>query len=149
MIITTLFNKFKSITQSSTPIWLLLIRITIGLIFIQTGLGKLQNITETTAFFSQLGIPLPYINAVIASLTEFIGGIALVIGVATRPAAMALVIVMCVALLTAHLPEIHTFSDFLIIQDLDYILLLGILLSQGAGKFSIDYILTQFSRYKR
>ncbi len=149
MTLTAVFKKFRSLTEASSPIWLLLIRLIIGLIFIQTGLGKLQHITDTTAYFSQLGIPLPHMNAILASVVEFIAGIAIMIGISTRPAAAALIAVMTVALLSAKLPEIQSFSEFLVIQDLDYILLLGVLLSQGAGKISIDYILAQFSRNKR
>jgi len=120
---------------------LLLIRLSIGSIFIQTGLGKLMHFDQTVSFFSALGIPYPAINAAMASSIEFFGGILLVLGLLTRPAAAKLAVVMVVAIVTAQLADIATLSDLIRLQEFDYILFFLALLFTGAGRFSLDHVI--------
>ena len=117
---------------------LLLLRLVLGIIFFQAGLGKLMNLETTSLFFAQLGIPLPMINALIASLLEFLGGIMLIVGFKTRLASLPLAFVMVVAILTAKLGGVASFSDFIRLQELDYIFFFLILASVGGGKYSLD-----------
>ena len=81
---------------------LLLIRVSTGLIFFHHGWLKLQNITGTVAFMAHLGIPEPL--AYIAIFVEVVGGAMLVLGIATRAAAVATGIVALVAVFTAVAP---------------------------------------------
>ena len=120
---------------------LLLIRLSIGSIFIQTGLGKLMYFDQTVSFFSMLGIPYPAINAAMASSIELFGGILLVLGLLTRPAAAKLAVVMVVAIVTAQLADVATLSDFIRLQEFDYILFFMALLFTGAGRFSLDHVI--------
>ena len=53
--------------------------------------------------FAGIGIPLPEISAIVVSLVEFLGGIALVLGFFTRYAALLLAATMAVAMLHVHL----------------------------------------------
>lgn len=52
-----------------------------------------------------LGVPAPGLFAVIVTLVEFLGGLALILGFFTRIAAVLLAVDMLVAILTVHLPS--------------------------------------------
>ena len=51
-----------------------LARLTVGLVFIGTGWGKLHSIPDVTEFFTTLGIPLPGFHARLVAGVEFFGG---------------------------------------------------------------------------
>jgi putative oxidoreductase len=82
---------------------LFLLRLTIGIIFIRQGWLKLSGIDGVVAMLDNLGFPIPVIFAYLVAIVEFLGGIALVLGLYTRCAALLLAIVMIVALLIAHI----------------------------------------------
>ena len=79
----------------------LLTRLVIGQAYYQTGGGKIENFAGTAAFFGELGIPFPEVNAFVVSRLEFWGGLLLVAGLATRLVAAGLASTMVVALATA------------------------------------------------
>ena len=81
----------------------LALRIYLAPIFILAGWGKLQSLENTAYYFGEvLGLPAPMLMAILAGLTEFIGGIALLLGFALRLLAIPLMITMAVAAGTAH-----------------------------------------------
>jgi len=81
----------------------LMLRIYLAPIFIIAGYGKLADLESTAYFFGEyLGMPAPMLMAVLAGATEFIGGIALVIGLAIRWFAGPLMFTMVIAAATAH-----------------------------------------------
>ena len=81
----------------------LLLRFFLAPILIIAGYGKLTGLENTAYFFGEyLGMPAPYLMATLAGLTEFIGGIAILIGFATRWFAIPLMFIMVVAAGTAH-----------------------------------------------
>jgi len=61
--------------------WLpnLLARISVGLVFAHTGWGKLHNLEKVTAFFRELGIPRPELQAPFVAGTEFVCGSLIII----------------------------------------------------------------------
>ena len=77
-------------------------RIFLAPIFILAGLGKLGAIDGTAAWFGSLGIPAPTLMAWLAGLTEFIGGVLLIPGIAVRWVAVPLMVSMAVAAGAAH-----------------------------------------------
>jgi len=92
-------NKIKLL--DFTP--LLLLRIYLAPIFIIAGWGKLTAIDSTTYYFGEmLGMPFPESMAYLAGGAEFFGGIAILIGLATRWFAIPLIMTMAVAAGTAH-----------------------------------------------
>jgi putative oxidoreductase len=79
----------------------LVTRLVIGHAYFLTGGGKLENVDRTVAFFTDLGIPFPELNAAFVARVEYYGGILLVLGLGTRLVAGLLSTTMVVALLTA------------------------------------------------
>lgn len=81
----------------------LLLRIYLAPIFIMAGWGKLSDLESTAYYFGEyLGLPLPDLMAFLAGATEFFGGIAILIGFATRWFSLPLMMTMVVAAATAH-----------------------------------------------
>ena len=59
-----------------------------GLVFVTTGWGKLQNLDRVIEFFRSLGIPAPEYQAPFVAATELACGLLLVLGLGTRFAAV-------------------------------------------------------------
>lgn len=86
---------------------LLLVRLVTGLVFVMHGGQKLfvYGIDGVTGSFTQMGIPMAGVAAIVVSFVEFLGGIALLAGAFTRWAAILLAMVMLVAIVQVHLPN--------------------------------------------
>lgn len=81
----------------------LALRIYLAPIFIMAGWQKLSALEGTSYYFGEyLGLPAPMLMALLAGLTEFIGGIALVLGLGLRLLVIPMMITMAVAAGTAH-----------------------------------------------
>lgn len=87
-------------------VMLLLFRLVMGVQWIQTGWGKLNNLDGVTAYFESLNIPVAGLNAGLVAGIEFGGGILLILGLGSRLTMIPLAVTMIVALLTAELPAI-------------------------------------------
>jgi putative oxidoreductase len=123
-----------------------LARLTVGLIFFQSGWGKLHGLDDVTNFFTELGIPAPYFQARLASGTEFACGALLLIGLATRFAAVPLIIVMCVAIRTALWDQVNGLGSLVGLGEFAYIALLVWLATDGAGPLSLDHLLSRLTK---
>ena len=121
-----------------------LIRVSAGLLLIPHGAQKLfgwfggGGIQGTAGFFGKIGIEPAMPMAVLAGAGEFIGGILLALGLLTRPAAIAVVIIMAVAAVTVHLDK-----GFFITQGgYEFTLLWGLvalgIALRGGGPLSLD-----------
>jgi putative oxidoreductase len=125
--------------------WLgpLLVRLTVGVVFVQTGWGKLHSLDDVTKFFAQLNIPAPHFNAILAATAEFGGGLALLLGVMTRLAAIPLITTMVVAILTAKRPELDGIGSLLGFEEFSYLAMFLWLAVAGPGVVSIDHLLAR------
>lgn len=121
----------------------LILRVVIGLVFFAHGSQKLlgwfggPGLTGTTGFLAQLGFAAAGFWAWVLALTEFLGGIALVLGLGTSIAAALLGIVMLVAAFTVHLK-----NGLFLPAGVEFVLVLlaGLiaLILNGSGKWSVD-----------
>src|SRR5437867_12123456 len=106
-IISPAQSRFLAVADRLSFLGPTLARLTLGVLFIGTGWGKLHGLDKVTDFFTELGIPAPGFNAVLAASAELICGALLLVGLLSRLAAIPLIAVMTVAILTAkleHLP---------------------------------------------
>lgn len=104
---------------------LLLIRLMVGVVFLYHGQGKLFGGLEGFAgYLGSMGVPAPQFAALLAALSEFVGGLVLIAGVAFRFALWPLVFTMLVAAFKAHAGK---FS----LQDggMEYALTLGVVVA--------------------
>ncbi len=136
-LITTIRNfgdKFQSLS-------ILGIRLVLAYGFYNPALSKLQNIDSVAQWFSQMGYPFPLLSAYLAGITELLGVILLPIGLFTRIISVPLMFVMLVAIFTVHWEHGFPASQNGFEIPLYYFLMLFVLFSHGAGKFSLDNIL--------
>ncbi|MGC1972782.1 MAG: DoxX family protein [Pseudolabrys sp.] len=93
-------------TDSLAATWsdflLLVGRVTLGWLFLASGYGKLGGIPGTTAYFTSLGLSPPELWAWFAGIAEVVLGTALILGIATRYAALASFVWVLVATAIAH-----------------------------------------------
>jgi len=116
----------------------LLARITVGVLFMSTGWGKVHHLDKVAQFFAELHIPAPAFQATLVSYVELLGGALVLIGLGTRLAALPLIASMVVALITAKSGEIHGLPDLFGLVEWTYLALLAWLALAGAGRISLD-----------
>ena len=121
-------------------------RLTVGLVFFQSGWGKLHDLDRVTAFFTELGIPEPAFQARLASSAEFVCGGLLLLGLATRFAVVPLIITMCVAILTAQWENVDGLGSLVGLLEFAYIALLVWLGTDGPGPLSLDHLVSRAVR---
>src|SRR5947209_6215857 len=101
---------FRKLIHTSDDRMLALMRVVLGLVFFAHGAQKVlgwfggSGYSGTMSFFTQsLGLP-PFL-ATLAILAEFLGGIALLVGLLSRIAGVAIAVEMVVAVFLVHLPN--------------------------------------------
>jgi putative oxidoreductase len=135
-----LHDRILSVARRLTWLPPLLARVSVGLVFVTTGWSKLQNLGRVIEFFRSLGIPAPELQAPFVAATELSCGLLLVLGLATRFAAVPLIITMIVAICTALWEELEGVLDLFGREEYLFIILLAWLAVVGAGAVSLDAI---------
>jgi putative oxidoreductase len=116
----------------------------VGIVFLLHGGQKLfvWGFGGVAAFRGEIGIPAPMLAAVVVTLVEFLGGLALLLGLFTRWVAIPLAVDMVVAILTVHLP-----NGFFLPKGFEYPLTLLAanvsLVLLGSGQASVDTLLAR------
>lgn len=123
-------------------------RIVVGWVFLWSGWGKLNSLPQATQNFIEWGIPAPQILTPFVSGVEFIGGLLLLLGLFTRIAAVPLVIVMVVAIISAKASEIDSLETLAGFEEVAYMALFGWLAVVGPGPISLDNLLLRWRRQK-
>jgi putative oxidoreductase len=131
-----------SVAASMSDLILLVGRILLGWIFVRSGYGKIFDIPAYAATFPGRG--LPTFLAYIAVPAEFFGGIALILGLATRYVVLVMIIFILVATFSSH--RYWEFTDVAVrrAQDSSFYkntAMLGgflFLFVIGPGRFSLD-----------
>ena len=118
-------------------------RLTVGLVFLQSGWGKLHDLEKVTNYFTELGLAAPAFQARLASTAEFVCGGLLLLGFATRFAAVPLIVTMCVAIRTAQWEQVDGIGSLVGLTEFAYIALLLWLATNGAGPLSLDRLIAR------
>ncbi len=114
---------------------LLVVRVWLGAMMAYHGFPKLFGNAQGFAdYLSKLGFPAPELWAALAGGAEFFGGLLIIIGFLTRPAAIAVLITMLVAGFIAHGADPFSKKELA----LAYVVLSLTTLLSGSGKFSLD-----------
>ena len=137
----TLINKVLS---TRAGYGLTILRIFVGIIFAAHGSQKLfglfggGGLAGTAQYMESLGLTPGHLMAILSGGTEFFGGLALIIGLLVRPAALGLTFLSLVAIFTVHI------SHGLFMANGGYEFALALLggslavMIEGAGKLSVD-----------
>ena len=130
-------------THKACDTILLILRIILGIIFMAHGAQKLfgifggKGIPGTISMIKSLGFILPVFFAWILAISEFFGGLGVVLGIFPRISSASISIVMLVAIFTIHISN----GFFNMNGGIEFnLLLIGVAISifiAGAGKFSL------------
>jgi putative oxidoreductase len=123
----------------------ILARVILGWVFLWSGWGKLNNLPIVIENFVGWGLPFPKILAPFVSGVEFIGGILLLLGLFTRIAAVPMVIVIIVAIISAKWNEVDSLETLLGFDESAYLALFLWLAVAGPGLISLDHLLQRSS----
>ncbi|MEH6447194.1 MAG: DoxX family protein [Oleispira sp.] len=97
------------VTRKVDAIAPLALRLYLFVPFWMAGTNKLAHFEDTAAWFGNadwgLGLPAPMLLAFLATWTEILGAVFLLLGFATRYIAVPLMITMVVAIFTVHWPS--------------------------------------------
>ena len=148
--IEALYRLLVRVTNSLQSPFLLLIRVYWGWLFLQSGIGKFGHIEKVVGFFTDLGIPAPIFNAYFNASLETIGGILLILGLASRLICVPLLINMIVAYITADREAFTSFfsesGKFFGADPFPFLLVSLLILIFGPGKFSLDTLIVAYRK---
>ncbi len=137
-----LYTRFSALASYLQSPFLLAVRLYWGWQFAQSGWGRLHHLDQATAFFASLNIPFPAANVVFISSLEFVGGILLIVGLASRLTGLLLACDMVVAYWTGDREALSSiFSDpgkFYGADPYTFLFAAAMVLVFGAGLFSVD-----------
>ena len=126
-----------NINNNAVNFWLLISRVAIGLFVLTHGLPKLEKlIAGNIKFADPFGIGAAP-SLILAVFAEFGCSILLILGLATRLAAIPLMVTMLTAILTVHTADPFSKKEL----PLTYLLFFLGFLILGAGKYSMDYLI--------
>jgi len=151
----------KALLATWAPGWSMLVRLLVGLVvFFPEGIQKLvfPNILGAGRF-ANIGIPYPEIMGPFVGVVETICGALIILGLLTRVAAVPLIIIMIVAIVSTkipillgydfwifHVPKLPRYGFWSMLHEAraDFCMLLGslYLLIEGGGKWSLDALLS-------
>lgn len=157
--------NWNSLYQTHASRWVILIRLLVGLaVFFPEGIQKLVFPDILGAGrFATIGIPYPDLMAPFVGIVEIVCGALIILGWFTRLAAIPLIIIMIVAIVSTkipillghdlwifHLPKLSRYGFWSMSHEAraDFTMLLGslYLLIDGGGRWSIDAVLSERSR---
>jgi putative oxidoreductase len=131
---------------------LLVIRLYWGWEFFLTGKGKLTDLSKPGQYFESLGIPFPHFSALLAGCTELIGGLLLLVGLASRLISIPLMILLVTAYFAADSDAVRAiFNDpdkFLSATEFQFLFAVVIIFVFGPGLFSLDELLRIYFKRK-
>jgi len=141
-------SKLTDIIATQKTLSPLALRIPVGVIFAAHGSQKLfgwfggYGLEGTGKWMASVGIEPGLLMAALSGSAEFFGGLLLIVGLLTRPAALTLTVTMLVAIFSVH---IHN-GLFMSNNGYEFALALlaGVvsLVLSGGGRASIDSLIT-------
>ena len=93
---------YDGLAERSRDGVLLLARILLAAIFIQSGFGKLSHFAAFADSLTGKGLPLPFLWALAAVAAEFLGSLCILFGIATRAIAALMVVFVAFTAVLGH-----------------------------------------------
>lgn len=127
----------------------LALRLPVGIIFMAHGAQKLfgwfggYGLEGTGQWMASIGLEPGYLMALLSGSAEFLGGLAILIGLLTRPAALVAAFTMIIAIVTVHIDNGLFMSNNGYEFGLALLAASVSLLISGAGNLSLDKPLQQ------
>lgn len=145
-------DLFGKITLTETSFSALVLRVPVGVILAAHGAQKLfgwfggYGLEATGQWMASIGLAPGYLMALLAGSAEFFGGLALLLGLLTRPAAIAAAFTMFVALFVVHFQNGLFMSNNGYEYALSLVAVTVALAIQGGGAYSVDrYLVNRFA----
>ena len=135
------YGEFARLGEYGGGLFLLAARLAVATGFTEAAHLKWESIAATATWFATLHYPFPLFTAYLVSSVEVVGTVLLTLGLLTRLITVPLMVIMVVAILTVHLPYGFECARNGFEIPLYYLIFLGIFLSHGPGKFSLDHLL--------
>ena len=141
---TRLINRLVSTDAGLAP---LAVRIPVGIIFVAHGAQKLfgwfggYGLEGTGQWMDSIGLHPGTLLALLAGGAEFLGGLALLLGLLVRPASAVLAFTMLVAIFSVHIGKGLFMSNGGYEYALALLAVTAALFISGAGRFSLDSLL--------
>lgn len=142
-------QTLKKVFQSNAGFAALILRVPVGIILAAHGAQKLfgwfggYGLEGTGQWMASIGLEPGFLMALMAGSAEFFGGLALIFGLLTRPAAAVSAFTMVIAIFTVH------FANGLFMSNNGYEFALALfaatlaLAFQGAGRLSLDNLVAE------
>jgi putative oxidoreductase len=140
-------NTIHRLLETDSQLGSLALRLPLGIIFMAHGAQKLfgwfggYGLEGTGQWLASIGLAPGYLMALLAGSGEFFGGLAILLGLLTRPAAAVLAFTMVVAILSVHV------GNGLFMSNNGYEFGLALLAGSvalallGGGRWSLDRVL--------
>ena len=101
-----LYTQIMKKLRHADGLPLLLLRLYLAPVMIQAGWNKASNFEDIVSWFGNedygLGLPFPFVMALLATAAELVGGVFLLLGVLTRLVSIPLMVTMIVAMVSVH-----------------------------------------------
>ncbi|WP_282114813.1 DoxX family protein [Pseudoalteromonas arctica] len=139
----------NTLLSSKAGVAALILRVPVGLILAAHGAQKLfawfggYGLEGTGQWMASIGLEPGYWLAMMAGSAEFFGGIALAIGLLTRPAAVVAGFTMLIAIFSVHISNGLFMANNGYEYALTLLVITVVLAIQGAGSFSLDNVLAK------
>jgi putative oxidoreductase len=122
----------------AVDVGLALLRVLAGAaLAINHGAAKVQDPSQIISGASHLGFPAPTLFGWMAALSEFLGGILLALGLATRPAAFFVACTMATAAFFAHAHDKFSTRE----PALMFLFIAVLFMIAGSGRYGVDALL--------
>lgn len=141
-------SKADDFAANSSDLLLLVGRVLLGLLFLFFGWAKLNGLGGFQAYLTNLGVPAVGLMSILGACAEFIVGLTLVFGIATRYGALLCFIFTLIAVALAHryweypaAQQMAQYTNFM--KGLSIMGGALVLFVAGPGRFSIDGMLSK------
>lgn len=132
----SIFNTLQRLVLNKSYLGVLFIRLAFGFHLLYYSWSDVVNLSagENAEWLDSLGIPFPIVMSWLYILTQFLGGLLLIIGFKTRLIAIPLILTFLVAFFLVHATDPYKDS----FQAIQMLAVSFFFLFNGSGKLSLD-----------